>query len=205
MSGEVGGGWPGPGHRGFTRRGRGGSGWEQWAEALPGPWLWPRPGMGVGIPQRQAWRPVGIQTDGLEGVFVFGPGDPRTPNTPSQAPLPKMTILGRRHGWGRGAGVKGHPVSPGLVFLERLNGKCLADGRPTYMAAGSPKAPTSSTPARAPGPVLDHRRPGPSPSGHPAATPPGCAPLQRGVGDESANRGPPLGREAPGRGCRSRM
>ena len=140
-----------------------------------------------------------------EGVFVFGPGDPRTPNTLSQAPLPKMAIPGRRHGWGRGAGVKGHPMSPGLVFLERLNGKCLADGRPPYMAAGSPKAPTCPPSAGAPGPVLDHRWPGPSPSGHPAGDASWLCPTSAGMGDESANRGPPLGREAPGRGCRSRM
>lgn len=113
--------------RGIGNRRRG-PGWEQrrW-RPCPGQWLWPRPRDGgcggEEIPQRQAWRrPVGAQTD--------GPGDPRTPNTPSQAPPPKMAILGWGQGWSWAAGVRGHLVSPGLVFLERLNGKRLADEIP---------------------------------------------------------------------------
>lgn len=96
MSGEVGGGWPGPGHRGFTGRGRGGPGWKQ-VKRRPaqGHGLGLGPGMEVRIPQRQAWRrPVGAQTDGPGGILVFGPGDPRTPNTPSQAPHPRWPSRG---------------------------------------------------------------------------------------------------------------
>lgn len=138
--------------------------------------------------------------DGVGGVPVFGPCDPRTLNTPSQAPPPKMAILGWGWGWGQGAGVGGAPGVPSLVFLERLNGKHLADGR-------SPAWP-QGTPARCRPPPCPRQKPLTPPPGScalwvpggPALMQhPGCAPLRRGE-DESANRGPPLGWEAPGRG-----
>lgn len=56
------------------------------AEPCSGQQLWPRPGVVVGcIPQRQAWRleaARGLRWMGWEGS-LFGPGYPRTPNTPS--------------------------------------------------------------------------------------------------------------------------
>lgn len=42
---------------------------------------------------------------------MFGPHDPRTPNTPFQTPPPKMAILGGLWGWGQGTRVGGHPGS----------------------------------------------------------------------------------------------
>lgn len=116
------------------------------AEAPPGPWLWPRPGWGQHSPAPGVETSWDSDTRQLLCVWV---GDPRTPNT-SQAPLPQTAIPGGGVD-GPGAGVKGHPMPPGLVFLERLNGKCLADGRPPYMGSREPQGANLPRPSQSPG------------------------------------------------------
>lgn len=98
---------------------------------------------------------------------MFGPHDPRTPNTRSQTPPPKMAILGWGWGWDQGARVGGAPGVPSLVFLERLNGKRLTDGRsPTWPQGTPPGAdppcPRQKPPIPPPGLVrtVGARRPG---------------------------------------------
>lgn len=76
---------------------------------------------------------MGAQMDGPGGVPVFGLGDPRnTLRPPTQNGHP---------GVGAGIGLespgRGAPGIPSLVFLERLNGKRLADGRSPMRPQGS--------------------------------------------------------------------
>lgn len=89
---------------------------------------------------------------------------------PTAGPPPQMATLGEeRGGWEPGWGAPG--VSS-LVFLERLNGKCLADG----MSLTGPQGPPCQNPH--PGAWGAALSPAFSPSGHPAAMRlPGCAPL----------------------------
>lgn len=106
------------------------------AMALAQAWGWGAV-VAEGTPQHQAWkRPVRAQEDGPGGSLVFGPDDPRTQNT--RFPGPPLTQEGH-HGVGAGMGVRGHLGSPGLVFLERLNGKRLADGRSPTWLQGAPR------------------------------------------------------------------
>lgn len=116
------------------------------AQAGGGGLRWGRFSPGPGMEEASwAW-------DGMGGAPVSGPGDPGTPNTPSQAPHPRWPS---RAGGGVGPGSRGWgaPGVPSLVFLERLNGKRLADGGVPYMATGDPpQAPAPPSPGQNPPP-----------------------------------------------------
>lgn len=123
------------------------------------------------------------------GVPVFGLGGPKTPHTPSQA-SPETAILGWQGVWmGPGSRHGGAPGVPSLVFLERLNGKRLADGRPpTRPRGGGPKVPALTPPTP---PEPSHAGPGWAPPTRPASSLLAGAQLCRlhlVGGDESANR-----------------
>lgn len=151
MSGEVGGGWPGPGHRGFTRRGRGRSGWEQWAEALPGPWLWPRPGMGVGIPQHQAWRPAGIQTDGRKGALCLGLVIPEH-LTPFPGPSSRDGHPGEEAWMGPGSGGKGAPHVPRFSVFGAAQRKMFSRWEAPLHGSREPQGADLPAPSQSPRP-----------------------------------------------------
>lgn len=77
---------------------------------------------------------MGAQMDGPGGIPVFGLGDPR--NTPSDPPT-QNGHPGVEAGIGLESPGRGAPGIPSLVFLERLNGKRLADGRSPMRLQGS--------------------------------------------------------------------
>lgn len=151
----------------------------------PGSWLGPEPGWGRGeedAPQRQAWRQAGAQMGGLGGrVPGFGPSDPNAcTGPPPQDPHPRWPPLwGERGCWEPGLGAPG--VSS-LVFLERLNGKCLADGT----SLTGPQGPPCQNPH--PGTWGDYTRPSLLSFRAPSRdAPPWLCPTSGG--DQSANHG----------------
>lgn len=207
----MGGGWPGLGHRERVRRARLRA---DEAEAQPramalaqaGGW-----GVAVGkvFPRaRRGGGQLGLRWMGWEGSLCSGLVTLEhltpPPRAPTQDGHPGVGV-----GMGPGSRGWGAPGVPSLVFLERLNGKHLADRRSPTWPQGTPQGANPPLPRpEPPQPSSGSARMWPpgllSWWGPSCDAPPWLRPTSAGE-DESANRGPPLGWEAPGRGCRSRM
>lgn len=183
-----GGGWPGRGEQEAAPRARLGA--DETRSPAQGHSLGLSPGRGVGcgvgcIPQRQAWRleaARGLRWTGWEGSLCLGLVTLEHLTLLPSPPPPRWPPWG---GGGNGAGEPGWgvPGVPSLVFLERLNGKCLADGGPLCSRRGQRCwHPLHQSPH----PVRDC-----SPSGGLLQRTSPAVPALGG--DKSANRSPPLG------------
>lgn len=124
------------------------------------------------------------------------------------APLPRPPFPrwpSRGGAWmGRGAGAKA-PRVPSFSVFGAAQRKMFSRWEAPLHGSREPQGADLPAPSRSPQPCSGPQAAWPLSFWPPSGDTSWLCPLRQGVGDESANRGPPLGREAPGRGRRSRM